>query len=221
MSAPLRFYFDYISPYAYLAWTQIHALATRHGRTVEPVPVLFAALLDANGQRGPAEIPRKRIYIFKDTLRTAHLLGVPLGGPKTHPFNPLLALRVSSLPMDPEVRRRLIDKLYAAVWSGAREGIYEPEVVSRIATEVGLDGPRTLSEAATDEAKARVRAQTDELLALGGFGVPSIIVDGELFWGLDSYPHIERRLEGKDPIDRIDTRAFEGISASAVRKGGG
>ena len=115
MSAPLRFYFDYISPYAYLAWTQIHALAARHGRTVEPVPVLFAALLDANGQRGPAEIPRKRVYIFKDTLRTAHLLGVPLGGPKTHPFNPLLALRVSSLPMEPETRRRLIDKLYAAV----------------------------------------------------------------------------------------------------------
>ncbi len=56
----LTFYFDYISPYAYLAWTQIHRLAERHRRDVDPVPVLLAALLDANGQKGPAEIVRKR-----------------------------------------------------------------------------------------------------------------------------------------------------------------
>ena len=70
--APLQLYFDFISPYAYLAWTQVHALAARHGRPVQPVPVLFAALLDANGQKGPAEIPRKRVWVFKDTLRHAH-----------------------------------------------------------------------------------------------------------------------------------------------------
>ena len=74
----LRFHFDYLSPYAYLAWTQIHALAQRHGRTVEPVPTLFAALLAHGGTKGPAEIPAKRIYVFKDALRTARLLGVPL-----------------------------------------------------------------------------------------------------------------------------------------------
>src|SRR5512140_3653821 len=99
MSA-IRFCFDYVSPYAYLAWTQIHALAARHGREVTPVPVLFAALLDAAGTKGPAEIPAKRGYVFKDVLRSAHRLRVPLVPPPAHPFNPLLALRVSSLDLE-------------------------------------------------------------------------------------------------------------------------
>src|SRR5947207_2147613 len=110
-SSTLQFYFDFISPYAYLGWTQIHLLAGRHGSTVEPVPILFAALLNTYGHKGPAEIPPKRAYIFKNVLRLAHRLGVPLQPPPAHPFNPLLALRVASLPMEAGERRRLIDAL--------------------------------------------------------------------------------------------------------------
>jgi 2-hydroxychromene-2-carboxylate isomerase len=65
----IRFCFDFISPYAYLAWTQVHALADRHGRAVEPVPVLFAALLDHHGTVGPAEVPAKRRYLMFDVVR--------------------------------------------------------------------------------------------------------------------------------------------------------
>src|SRR5262245_66075664 len=114
--AELRFCFDYVSPYSYLAWTQIHALAAKHGRDVAPWPVLFAALLNAAGTKGPAEVPRKRIYVFKDCLRIAHRLGVPLAPPPAHPFNPLVALRVSSLAMDAAKKRALVDALFAAVW---------------------------------------------------------------------------------------------------------
>src|SRR5262245_43770609 len=81
MAAPIDFYFDFVSPYAYLGWTQIHALAARHGRTVRAVPTLFAALLNHSGTLGPAEIPLKRVYIFKDALRTAKVFGVPLEPP--------------------------------------------------------------------------------------------------------------------------------------------
>src|SRR5262249_60031058 len=90
MANPIDFHFDFISPYAYLGWTQIHALAARHGRAVRPVPTLFAALLNHSGTLGPAEIPLKRVYIFKDALRTAQVFGVPLEPPPSHPFNPLL-----------------------------------------------------------------------------------------------------------------------------------
>src|SRR5687767_3540326 len=110
--ASLRIYYDFISPYSYLAWRSIHALAARHGREVEPVAVLFAGLLDAHGQKGPAEIAPKRLYTFRHVLRLASAAGLPMQLPPAHPFNPLLALRVSSLPMDPEVRKRLIDGLY-------------------------------------------------------------------------------------------------------------
>lgn len=219
MSAgPLRFYFDFISPYAYLAWTQIHALADRHRRRVEPVPVLFAALLDANGQRGPAEIPRKRVYIFKDVVRLAHRFGVPLAPPPAHPFNPLLALRVASLPMEDDARRRLIDALYAAAWGGGG-GIDSTEAVITVAGKAGLDGAALVKAATTQEAKDRVRKQTEEALAAGAFGVPSIVVDGELFWGVDSLPHVETFLEGKDPVAALDLSRWANLPASATRPG--
>jgi len=213
---PLRFCFDYISPYAYLAWTQVHALALRHRREVEPVPVLFAALLDANGQKGPAEIPAKRVYLFKDVLRTAHLLGVPLEPPPAHPFNPLLALRVSSLPMPAPTRRRLIDGLYAATWGGGG-GVTDPDAVSRIATAAGLDGPRAVAEAAEPPAKDRVRRATEEALAAGAFGVPTIFVGDELFWGFDAFGHVDRFLAGNDPLDRESLLRWKDLPSQAIR----
>ena len=105
-ASAVTYYFDYISPYAYLAWTQVHRVAAPHGRAVESVPVLFAALLDANGQKGPAEIPRKRVYLFKDVIRSAHSLGEPIAPPASHPFNPLLALRVTAADLPAPDRRR-------------------------------------------------------------------------------------------------------------------
>ena len=213
---PIRFYFDYLSPYSYLTWTQIHALAERHGREVEPTPVLFAALLNACGQKGPAEIPSKRLYIFKDTLRSAHRLGVPLAVPPAHPFNPLLALRVSSLPMPAKARRALIDGLYAATWGGG-PGVTEPAVVAAIASAAGLDGEQAVRDAAAPEAKDRVRAQTEEALAVGAFGVPSMVAAGELFWGLDSLPHLERFLAGDDPIDPAALARWASLPAAASR----
>src|SRR5262245_42986785 len=112
----LRFYFDYVSPNAYLAWTQLPALAERYGVAIEPVPVLFAGLLEASRQLGPAETPVKMRWMVKNVLRKAALLRVPLRRPAFHPFNPLLALRVSSLPLDDAERWALVDALFQAVW---------------------------------------------------------------------------------------------------------
>jgi 2-hydroxychromene-2-carboxylate isomerase len=216
---PLRFFFDFVSPYAYIAWTQIHDLAQRHRRSVEPVPVLFAALLDANGQMGPAEIPNKRMYVMKDVLRIAHALGLPLSSPPAHPFNPLLALRVAGGPMSADQRRRLIDGLFAATWAGG-SGVEDPAKVAELASAVGLDGVACVTTAATSQAKATLRAQTDAAVAAGVFGVPSILADGELFWGYDAFPHIERRLRGQDPIDAMAPAlaAWRDLPASAHRR---
>ena len=103
----VRFCFDFISPYAYIASKSVQALAARHGRQVELVPVLFAALLDANGQKGPAEIPSKRLHTFKDAFRKAHRAGLTLVMPPSHPFNPLTALRVVGVVDDSAERARL------------------------------------------------------------------------------------------------------------------
>ena len=215
----LRFCFDFISPYAYLAWTQIHAIAERHGRTVEPVPVLFAALLDHHGTVGPAEVPAKRRYLMFDVVRKARSLGVPVGPPKAHPFNPLLALRAASVPMEAGVRRALIDRIYAAVWSGEGCDVEDRATIAALASELGLDGARLVAEAETPDGKARVRTQTERAVADGVFGVPTVLADGEPFWGVDSLPQLEVFLhEGTPTIDRETLARWSALKPSAERK---
>ena len=202
MTPPLAFYFDFISPYAFLAWTQVHAIAERNDRTVAVIPVLFAGLLEAHGTKGPAEIPAKRAYLFRDVYRKAHRLGLPeLRPPPAHPFNPLLALRVASLPMDAAEQRRLVDALYAATWLEGT-GVDSPEAVAAAASRAGLDGPALVRAAQEPEAKTRLRAATEEAIARGVFGVPSVLADGELFWGTDALEHLEVFLRGEDPVPK-------------------
>jgi 2-hydroxychromene-2-carboxylate isomerase len=214
----IRFCFDYISPYAYLAWTQIHAVAARHGAEVEPVPVLFAGLLEANGTKGPAEVPAKRAYVFKDCARTAHRLGVPLAPPPTHPFNPLAALRATSVDLPASDRRALVDALFAATWGGGA-GVETPERVAAIASGIGLDGDALVAAAATPAIKDRLRRQTDEAIAAGAFGVPSMFVGGELFWGIDALPNLEQCMRGETPAALIDLGRWATLGASARRRG--
>jgi len=212
----LEFFFDYISPYAYIAWTQIHALAAEHGRTVTPVPVLFAAMLNESDTRGPAEIPAKRAYTFVDVSRTASVLGLRLEPPPSHPFNPLLALRVSTLAAPPQARLALITRLYQATWAGG-PGVTDPAVVARIAREVGIED--AVARAQRPETKARLRENTAAAIQRGVFGVPTIIADGEMFWGYDSFGHLRRLLAGTLRVDAAAVERWEGLPASAHRKG--
>jgi 2-hydroxychromene-2-carboxylate isomerase len=214
----LRFYFDYLSTNAYVAWTQLPKLSSQFGVEIEPIPVLFAGLLEAHGQLGPAEVIPKSIWMAKNNLRKAARLGVPLNPPRHHPWNPLLSLRISSSPIPDAQRRALIDALFQAVWVRGLH-VSEPAVVESVATEIGLDGPRLVEAAQQPEAKARLRAQTDAAIAEGIFGVPTMQVEGELFWGYDDWPFLELFLADKDPLDR---RAFQrwtaSVRPSAVRR---
>ena len=194
----LGFYFDFVSPYAYVAWTQVHALAVRHGRAVAAVPVLFAGILDALGQKGPAEIPAKRAYTYKDAYRKAHRAGLTLRMPPGHPFNPLLALRIATLlDDDAVVQRRAIDALYAAAWRDGA-GIDTPDRVQAALDGSGLDGAALIARA--PEAKDRLRERTAAAVARGVFGVPTLDAGGELFWGIDGLDFADGFLRGDDPV---------------------
>lgn len=199
----LRFSFDYISNNAYLAWVRLPELRERFGLRVEPLPVLFAGLLEANGQLGPAEVRPKALWMAKNTLRKAGMLGVRLRPPPFHPFNPLLPLRVSSLDLDDEAREALVSGLFRATWSDGLH-VSDPEVVARVADAVGLDGAALVEQAGRPEIKQRLRQQTDAAIARGVFGVPTLEVEGELFWGYDDLPYLERFLAGEDTIDPED-----------------
>ena len=213
---PVRFLFDPISPYARIAWHQLQAIAARHGRAVEPVPVLLAAMLDANGQLGPGEIPSKRRYAFRDALRTARQLGVLLEPPPAHPFNPLLGLRIAVLDLPRETLREVVDAVFDAVWGGG-PGVTEDAALSTFLSTRGLDGPDLLARASAPSAKARLRANTSEALKHGVFGVPTMLVDNEMFWGVDSLGHLERHLAGEQTYDPALAAAWDATPAQATR----
>jgi 2-hydroxychromene-2-carboxylate isomerase len=199
-------WFDYISPYSYLALTQVESFAREHEVVWNVRPVFYAALLDATGRTGPAEIPIQRSYVLRDILRSAELLGVPLTGPPAHPFRSLLALRATALVQDQPASLSVAVALSRAAW-GEKRNLEDPRVVAGVATEAGLDGAAIVERAGTDEAKTLLRQNTAEALAAGVCGVPTFGWQGELFWGHDRLSHLAARLAGRvaSPEERATT----------------
>ena len=213
----VRFYFDYVSPNAYLAWTQLPLLVERFGVDVVPVPVLFAGLLDAQGRVGPAEVPDHIRWMWKNVLRKATILSVPFNRPASHPFNPLLALRVSSLPLSPAERVTVIDALFQAVWVLGLD-VSDPRVVGDVLDGIGVPGAALVAQAQEVATKDRLRKQTDDAIARSVFGVPSMEVGDELFWGYDDFPYLALYLDGDDPLDPAEWAKWsEPLVPSAVR----
>jgi len=215
----IELFFDFISPYSYLAWSASRALGERVGHDIEPRPVLLAGILNALGTKGPAEVPPRRAYMVKDLIRAAHRAGVTMTVPPTHPFNPLAALRVASLDLDREVRRRIVDALFGAAW---RTGvsIESPERVGAVLAEAGIHPAPLLALAGTQDAKDRLRRSTEEAIARGAFGVPTMFVDGEMFFGFDSFPAIEAYVRGADPVAKHADliQRWAALPSSASRK---
>jgi 2-hydroxychromene-2-carboxylate isomerase len=208
-------FLDPISPYAWFAGRQLDRLDAA-GAHVIVHPVLLAALLDHHGNVGPAEVPSKRVHAFRDVVRTASALGLPLEGPPAHPFNPLLALRVASAVDDDDARRALMVALMDAAWAEGRD-LERREVVSEVAARVGLDGAQLLERASDPAIKQRLRERTEDAIARGVFGVPSFVIEGEIFWGSDRIDALLRRLAGsrtdEDKLARMLARP-----ASATRR---
>ena len=218
----IEIFFDFISPYAYLGCSRINALGSRIGHEVEPRPLLFAGVLNALGTKGPAEVPARRAYVVKDVLRAAHRAGVKIALPPAHPFNPLPALRVAALDLDRSLRWRIIDALFAATWGGG-DGIDGPERVAAVLRQAGIDEAPLMARSSTPEAKERLRRNTEEALARGAFGVPTMFVEGEMFFGFDSFPAIEAFVRGEDPVakhrDLLEQWAKLPVGASRPKAG--
>jgi 2-hydroxychromene-2-carboxylate isomerase len=194
------FYFDFVSPYVWLASHQLGEVREYTAAKFRFVPVLFAALLDHHSTLGPAEIPAKRRYTFQDAQRWAVYLGLEFKSPPAHPFNPLKPLRVASAIDDDRLREALAVRLLDAAWSEGRD-ITSDSVVHEVADSMSLNGKELLGKTHTDEIKQRLRLQTESAIQAGVFGVPSFVVDGEIFWGNDRLHFLKAYLLGKLPTD--------------------
>jgi 2-hydroxychromene-2-carboxylate isomerase len=178
MSAPLDWYFDFISPFAYLQWRRLRR--DHADVALAPKPVLFAAILDHVGQLGPAEIPQKRRHTYRIVLWQARELGIPLRFPPAHPFNPLPALRLCLAAPD---RAAAIDAIFAHLWECGLRGD-SIEALADVARSLGIDDPA--AAIAGDAVKRELRENGEQAIALGVFGVPTLKVRDELFWGNDA-----------------------------------
>lgn len=190
----LRWYFDFVSPFSYLHWQRLRELP--QFEQIEPVPIVFGAVLGELGIRGPAEIPGKRLFTYRQAQWQAQRVNVPLRFPPTHPFNSLAALRLCLAAGD---RRQAIGAIFDWIWREGRDGS-SAEALSPLAGALGIEDVETAL--AEPWIKDRLRENTAAAIAAGVFGVPTLAIDGELIWGNDMHDLMQAVLDDPDLLRR-------------------
>lgn len=203
----IAWYFDFLSPFACLQWPRVRALMATHD--VDCVPILLAAVLDARGQKGPAEIPGKREFTYRHVLWQARRAGVPLVFPPAHPFNPVAALRLCIAAGDtPEA----IDAIFDWIWGQGRAGD-SAQALAPLCARLGVD-PARLSD---DAMKTRLRGNTQAALDAGVFGVPTLAVGRALFWGNDAHDFALDALADPALLEDPEMRRVAALPVAAAR----
>jgi 2-hydroxychromene-2-carboxylate isomerase len=178
VSQPAFWYFDIISPFAHLALPRLDQI--RVHRPVVLKPIVFGAVLKAWGQLGPAEIAPKRVHTYRLATHLAQTLGLPFRFPPAHPFNPLAMLRLLTAL---EANEAAVVAAFRLVWGKGRDA-NDPQVLQQVANAAGR--PDALALIGEQGVKDRLRQTTEDAVAAGVFGVPSLVIDGEIFWGVDA-----------------------------------
>jgi 2-hydroxychromene-2-carboxylate isomerase len=206
MTASVDWYFDFVSPYSHIC---LHRLRDIPAPIIYK-PVLFAGLLNHFGQKGPAEIPAKRKWTYRWCHWWAKELGVPFRFPASHPFNPLHHLRLAlACGSSPEAVRRIFE----SIWVSGDEAT-DPGRFSKLCQEFKIS-PQQLADQGI---KDLLRRNTEEAVGRGVFGVPSFVVDGEVFWGADSIGFLSAFLADPAAVRNEEMRRLEALPFAAARK---
>ncbi len=174
----MDWYFDFISPYAYLQFKRLEALGLQ--RELRLTPILFAGVLNHWGQRGPAEIPPKRLFTYRHVSWLARSQAVPFKMPEGHPFNPLKLLR---LAIHGGTEWSLVARLFDFVW---RDGFIPDNAPAFAGLLKELGMADAVEGMGRPEVKAALRSNTERAIEAGVFGVPTIAIGTHLFWGQDA-----------------------------------
>ena len=197
----IAWYFDPISPFAWLAWNRLGSLGLQP--QLQPRPILFAGLLDHYRTLGPAEIPAKRRFTYRSVQWRAEQQQLPFKFPPAHPFNPLSSLR---LCIAAGADSKAVGCLLAFVWGQGRDPSQVDELTA-LAQALGIDdAPAALaSPAVKQQLKENFQAALNDQV----FGVPTAVFDGQLYWGDDSVEMLQQALREPDrfrqpPYSEID-----------------
>ena len=200
-------YFDFISPFA---WIGLHRLKEFPNLEIDYRPVLFAGVLNHWGQKGPAEMPTKRRYTYRWSHWWAKSQGIPLRYPAGHPFNPLHHLR---LAIACGCRRDAIHRIFESIWTTGADAT-DPAHFSGLLNELKVKA----EEIEKPEIKNKLKSNTEEAIQRGVFGVPTLEIDGELFWGADATGFAQAFLADPAILRNDEMRRLDGLPVAAARK---
>jgi len=201
-------YFDFVSPFAYIGLHRLKELPA--DLAIEYRPVLFAGLLNHWGQKGPAELPSKRRYTYRWSHWWAKSLGIPFRYPAAHPFNPLHHLRLAiACGSRPEAVRKIFD----SIWTTG-EDASDQRKFAALCAELGV----AADALAAPEVKEALKRNTEAAAQTGVFGVPTIEVDGELFWGADSMEFLRAFLADPKTLRSAEMQRLDGLPVAAARR---
>ena len=203
-------YFDFISPFAYLQFKHFHRLPA--DLEVSLKPVLFAGLLGHWEHKGPAEIPAKRVQTYRHTHWLAKKLGVPFKTPPAHPFNPLRVLRLACAL---DSGHAVVEALFNFIWGGGGD-VDDDNALGKIAARFGVDDlAATINQ---DQVKATLCSNTEEAIARGVYGVPTFALDKELFWGFDSTEMLLDYLADPALLHSVEMQRLANLPSAATRR---
>lgn len=212
----ITFYLDFISPYAYLAFEKLPEALQGLSYSVDYKPLLFAGLLKQHGQLGPAEIKPKREWTYRQVLWLAHSHGIEFQMPAAHPFNPLALLRLAlACGADGLANRYVCETIFRHVWRGGADAT-DPERFEELKRSL-----LPARDPASEAVKAQLKANTEEAIARGLFGVPALAVDDKLFWGFDALPMLRAYLEGDAWFDGGAWESVQALPSGASRSAKG
>ncbi|MGK0272198.1 MAG: 2-hydroxychromene-2-carboxylate isomerase [Cocleimonas sp.] len=206
----IDWYFDYISPFAYLALKQFHSLP--EDVKIIPKPILFAGLLNHFDTKGPAEIERMRQYTFRHISWLAKQQNIELKLPPAHPFNPLKALRLTILLENDLVA---INRIFDFIWQQG-QSTDNPEQWKELCDSLSLEN--TDEKITQQSIKDQLMLNTKEAIEVGVFGVPTFIIDEELFFGQDSMTFLYAYLENPSILESQEIRSADTLPQGINRK---
>jgi 2-hydroxychromene-2-carboxylate isomerase len=193
----IDFYFDFLSPYSYVAWTWVRSAPYEFNY----IPVSIPSIISHFETKGPAQIKPKRDYLFKDLLRFTKLNQIPFVTPKNLPFNSLYALRLSLEMVCEKSQKEVIDAIFRAGWEHGLD-IGSDEVLKEVLINASLPADSLFLKMEDKEARVQLKKNIASGLSKNIFGVPTFLIDEEIFWGNDSIKYLEMYLNGSDPLDQ-------------------
>ena len=200
----IHFYFDFISPYAWLAFKALPKSLEGISHRVHYHPVVFGAMLKHHGQLGPAEMPGKRDWTYRQVMWLAKQHGTDLQMPASHPFNSLALLRLAVAASDNgQPNRYVVESIFKHVWCTGLEAS-DAERFAALQLHLFSQANVSLKDPQSVEVKQLLQQQTQQAIDLGLFGVPSMVVNGQVFWGQDALPMLRAYLQGDAWFESAD-----------------